>query len=58
MCPGIALAIGLISGSGLAALTGTNWLSVPITILITLLLIMGFYPTGGNWPFGSKKEKP
>ena len=56
MCPGLALMIGVVAGSGISLLPGLDWIDLPITIIVALLLILGFYPTGGNWPFKTKSE--
>jgi hypothetical protein len=50
MCPGIALVIGIIVGTGVASLLTLEWLGTPLTVAVALVLILGFYPGGGRWP--------
>lgn len=50
MCPGIALMIGVIVGSGVSALLAVQWLSTPVTVLVSMVFLLGFYPGGGRWP--------
>ena len=50
MCPGIALAIGLVIGTGASSLFDVEWLATPLTVIVALVLILGFYPGGGRWP--------
>jgi len=49
VCPGIALMIGLISSSLISSLSGFPKIQLPLMILISTLLILGIYPTGGRW---------
>lgn len=51
VCPGMAIGIGMIVSTLLAAVLPYLWLSYGIGILITIFLILGIYPTGKRWPF-------
>ena len=50
MCPGIALAIGIVVGTGASAVFDVDWLATPLTVVVALVFILGFYPGGGRWP--------
>ena len=50
MCPGIALAIGLVVGTGVSTWLDLDWLATPLTVVVALVFILGFYPGGGRWP--------
>ncbi len=49
MCPGIALIIAFLTSSLVSHLTSIPKLQLPVTVVIALLLILGFYPSGGRW---------
>lgn len=56
MCPGIALIIAMLTGAGVQALTGQDWLGFALGILVALTLILGFYPGGGLWPWQRSRK--
>lgn len=54
MCPGIALGISYLLCAGIIKLSGIDWLGYLVGIAVGILLILGYYPTGGRW-FRNKK---
>ena len=43
VCPGIAMLMSFIVGSGISYITGIEWLTLPVTIILSLVLISGVY---------------
>ena len=49
MCPGIGLGIALLVSTVLTSVLQVPQWQIPLTIVLAVALIFGFYPTGGRW---------
>lgn len=49
MCSGIALMIGLISSILISSITSIPALQLPVMFIVSTLLVLGVYPSGGRW---------